>query len=236
MPPPEQKHLKRYGIVNLRSIKNDSRLGFKYFTGKHISSKKQVFVKTDPTSGQAATREGAVLKILNAQPTRAHFPRLVVHDPRGRFAFIATEFIAGETLNTFLARQSSLAAPQVASLLNQLARILKTLQKKKIIHRDLRPQNLMVHLKTGEPFLVLIDFAFAVGLPPNPLPELAFLLSRRKLLQRLGSCYRAAADHWDDAASMHKIALEVDQEYQRRYPKIGQSLYASIGQLTFPSP
>lgn len=64
MPPPEQKHLKRYGIVNLRSIKTDSRLGFKYFTGKHVSSKKQVFVKTDPTSGQSAAREGAVLKIL----------------------------------------------------------------------------------------------------------------------------------------------------------------------------
>ena len=101
MPRPEQKHLKRYGIVDLRPLKVNSRLGFKYFTGKHPSSKKQVFVKTDPTSGQAAAREGAVLKILNAQTHRAHFPRLVVHEPHGHFAFIATEFIPGDTLNTF---------------------------------------------------------------------------------------------------------------------------------------
>lgn len=102
MPPPEQKYLKRYGIVNLRSIKANSRLGFKYFTGKHVFSKKQVFVKTDPTSGQAAAREGTVLKILNAHPHRALFPRLIAHETQGRFAFVATEFISGKTLNTFL--------------------------------------------------------------------------------------------------------------------------------------
>jgi serine/threonine protein kinase len=236
MPRPEQKHLKRYGIVDLRPLKVNSRLGFKYFTGKHPSSKKQVFVKTDPTSGQAAAREGAVLKILNAQTHRAHFPRLVVHEPHGHFAFIATEFIPGDTLNTFLAQHPSLPASQGSLLLSQLALILKILQQNSIIHRDIRPENLMVRLKMDKPLLVLIDFSFTVGLPPNPLPELPFLLARPKQLQRLGSRYRAAADHWDDAYSLHQIAQEVAGNYKCKYPQIWQSLNGSIGGLTFPCP
>ncbi|MBA2132467.1 protein kinase domain-containing protein [Capillibacterium thermochitinicola] len=232
--PPEHKQLKDYGIIKLRTFKPTNRLGFKYLKGKHQPTGKQVFIKLDPSSGQIAAREATLLKILNDHPYRVHFPLLVAHKPRGRNAFVATEFIPGTTLKVFLTKQAPLTAAQTNSILEQLVRILDVLHKKRIIHRDIRPQNLMVSLAGGKPLLLLIDFAFAVALKPNPLPELPFLLARPQLLRRLGGSYRAAADFWDDAYSIQKIAQLIAPDYRRKYPLVGQALDKAMGRLTFP--
>jgi len=234
MPPlPEEKYLKRYGIVNVRSAGPPNRLGFKYFTGKHLASGQRVFIKTDPSAGQAAAREAAILKILNAQPHSACFPRLVTHKPRGKDAFVATGFITGIPLDRFLDQQPQLTTGQTHRLLNQLTRILTILQMNKIIHRDIRPPNFMVQMKKEKPSLFLIDFSFAVALKPHSLPELPFLLANQWFLERLGGRYRAARDHWDDALSCHKLARRLAANYQTKYPQIWSTIHSAIGQLTF---
>lgn len=237
MPPlPEARHLKRYGIVNVRSASPPNRMGFKYFKGKHLASGQRVFIKTDPSAGQAAAREAALLEILNAQPHAAFFPRLVIHKPQGKDAFIATKFITGITLDRFLNQQPQLTAGQIHRFLNQLTQILTILQRNKIIHRDIRPPNFIVQMKKGKTSLILIDFSFAVALQPHSLPELPFLLANRWFLERLGGRYRAAQDHWDDALSCHKLAWRLAANYQTKYPQIWSTIHSAIGQLTFPAP
>ena len=237
MPPlPEARHLKRYGIVNVRSASPPNRMGFKYFKGKHLASGQRVFIKTDPSAGQAAAREAALLEILNAQPHAAFFPRLVAHKLQGKDAFVATEFVTGVNLDRFLNQQPQLPAGQTHRFINQLIQILTILQRNKIIHRDIRPANFIVQQKKGKTTLVLIDFAFAVALQPHSLPELPFLLANQWFLERLGGRYRGAPDHWDDALSCDKLARRLAVNYRRKYPQFWSIIHSAIGQLTFPAP
>ncbi len=78
-------------------------------------------------------------------------------DVAGDLRYYVMPFVAGESLGTRLEREGRLAAPDVIRLLAPLARALAYAHRQGIVHRDVKPANIL--LAEGEPMLT--DFGIA---------------------------------------------------------------------------
>jgi serine/threonine protein kinase len=82
----------------------------------------------------------------------------------GRF-YLAMKFVEGEPLDELLARAGTLPLAQAADILAQLADAIGHAHARGVIHRDLKPQNLLL---SGERLMVL-DFGIAKILRDDPM-------------------------------------------------------------------
>lgn len=100
-------------------------------------------------------REAKVLASLN-------HPNIVPVLDFGTFAdgrrFMAMPFIEGDTLDRWIKTQQDEVAASVRVVL-RLSKALAYLHSKEVIHRDLKPQNVIISRETGEP--ILLDFGLA---------------------------------------------------------------------------
>ncbi|HMU40878.1 MAG TPA: FHA domain-containing serine/threonine-protein kinase [Pseudomonadota bacterium] len=99
--------------------------------------------------------------------------RLIHHHTAAIYAFgetpdkvlwIAMEYIEGESLHNILARES---ARQIADLLNPVADVLDRAASMGIIHRDVKPDNIMVAPDGEGRRAVLLDFGLARPMEDN---------------------------------------------------------------------
>lgn len=85
-------------------------------------------------------------------------------------AYIVMEYVKGDSLADALQRSGPLADTDVRALLTALAHGLATVHAAGLLHRDIKPQNIMLRAADGSP--VLIDFGAArqqVGRHSRPL-------------------------------------------------------------------
>ncbi|MEH1938205.1 MAG: bifunctional serine/threonine-protein kinase/formylglycine-generating enzyme family protein [Nostoc sp.] len=83
-------------------------------------------------------------------------PRLFAHfEEQGEF-YLVQEFVDGEDLSYEIIPGQKLTEIAVTKLLKEILEILAVVHKKNIIHRDIKPQNLMRRRQDGK--IVLIDF------------------------------------------------------------------------------
>lgn len=83
--------------------------------------------------------------------------------------YMAFEFIDGEELKSLVKRKQGLAPAVVAHILMQLLSSLDEAHRNGILHRDLKPQNVLVFEYNGDPHTVkLLDFGIA---KPTQSPE-----------------------------------------------------------------
>ena len=87
--------------------------------------------------------------------------------------FIAFEYVAGETLESLLAREGQLEIERALALALPLAEALAYAHQQGIIHRDFKPANIVVS-KLGIP--KILDFGLAKALPKLVDPEAQTLL------------------------------------------------------------
>ncbi|MFC5406535.1 protein kinase domain-containing protein [Cohnella soli] len=227
-----------YQIVNLNSyLDSYAHHGFYYLEGNSAVDGKRIFVKMDGTLGEAASREAIIIQKLAAQKGNINFPRLIAYEGSGPLSFVALEWIDGIQLEKLLMLNIYLSYRQRQFLLKQLCAILDTLHETEIIHRDIRPANIMVEMREEEWRLVLIDFAFSIGKDSNTFKELAFFLDRPELLEGLGGeCYKPESYKWDDAYSIREVACNIDTEYERNFPEIWNHLNSMQDKLVHLGP
>ncbi|MFG2402569.1 serine/threonine-protein kinase [Streptomyces lydicus] len=104
----------------------------------------------DPEFGQRFEREvRAAQRVLGA-----HLAPLLDADPRGEQPWLATAFVAGPTLRDLVTSQGPLPAPQVLLLAWGIAHALTDIHTARVVHRDLKPGNIMLD-ETGPK---VIDF------------------------------------------------------------------------------
>jgi hypothetical protein len=76
------------------------------------------------------------------------------------------EFIDGETLeHQMTAHGSPLPLDRVTSILRAIASGLDAVHAKKLVHRDVKPGNIVIEVSTGRP--VLVDFGLAANVRPT---------------------------------------------------------------------
>lgn len=79
----------------------------------------------------------------------------------GRFYFVM-EFLDGLTIASLLHRQGPLPIPRAVSIGLQTARALAAAHSQGIVHRDMKPENVMVLQRPGQPdFVKVLDFGVA---------------------------------------------------------------------------
>ncbi len=113
---------------------------------------------TDPAVLQIVRRlfdsEAQVLYRLGNDSDQ--IPRLFAHfEEQGEF-YLVQEFVDGEDLSHEVIPGQKLTEIAVTKLLKEILEILAVVHKKNIIHRDIKPQNLMRRRQDGK--IVLIDF------------------------------------------------------------------------------
>ncbi len=98
---------------------------------------------------------------------RLNHPNIVTVIDRGEFEgrqFIVFEHVAGENLKDVVRRRGPLPVPQALALTHQVARALAFAHEHGIVHRDVKPQNVLLD-ESGSPKVT--DFGIARSLDPK---------------------------------------------------------------------
>ena len=100
---------------------------------------------------------------------RLHHPHVVAlldkgETPAGRL-FAVFEFVPGRTLRDMLTADGALSAITTGLLMTQVLDGLASAHRQGVVHRDLKPQNVMVALADGEPQAKILDFGIGALLP-----------------------------------------------------------------------
>ncbi len=125
-------------------------------------------------------------------------------DDDGR-PFIAMEFVDGETLAELLARRGPLPPDEVAALGVQACRALAAAHAAGLVHRDVKPQNLILR---RDGLLKLGDFGIAFGLEGTRLTIAGTVLGTAAYLapeQARGEEVTAAADIYGLGAVLYEL-------------------------------
>ncbi|MGE5291088.1 MAG: protein kinase domain-containing protein [Micromonosporaceae bacterium] len=167
----------------------DTVLGGRYRLGEPIGrgGMGTVWRALDTVLGREVAVKVLVLQLDDGPDTRARFrrearvlarlshPRLGgIHDygeEHGR-AFTVMEYITGETLQNRLARLGCLPAPEAAEIAAQVAEGLHAAHKVGVIHRDVKPANIIL----GEQGVKLVDFGIALGAEDDRLTATGTLI------------------------------------------------------------
>jgi serine/threonine-protein kinase len=128
----------------------------------------------------------------------------VGEDDDGR-PFIAMEYVEGETLADLVSRRGLLPAREVAELGIQACRALAAAHEAGLVHRDVKPQNLLLR---SDGVLKLGDFGVAVGLESTRLTMAGTVLGTAAYLapeQARGEEVTAAADVYGLGAVLYEL-------------------------------
>jgi eukaryotic-like serine/threonine-protein kinase len=128
----------------------------------------------------------------------------VGEDDEGR-PFIAMEYVDGETLAEVVLRRGPLPPREVAELGIQACRALAAAHEAGLVHRDVKPQNLLLR---NDGVLKLGDFGVAVGLEGTRLTMAGTVLGTAAYLapeQARGEEVTAAADVYGLGAVLYEL-------------------------------
>ena len=142
----------------------------------HMPSKPKVVVKQlsfhtdDPNLYELIQtrfqREAAILEVLGKLSSQ--IPSLYACSQEDNNLYLVQDWVDGESLEDKLDKSGSLDEDEVTGILAQLLPVLELIHSKNVIHRDIKPGNIMLK-NDGIP--VLIDFgAVKEVIPPNAGP------------------------------------------------------------------
>jgi serine/threonine-protein kinase ULK/ATG1 len=116
------------------------------------------------------------------------------------------EYCSGGDLAGYINRHGKVPEAVAKHFMRQLALGLQVLQEKHFIHRDLKPQNLLLSSKEVTPLLKIGDFGFARSLTPESMAE-TFCGSPLYMAPEIirNQKYDAKADLWSAGAILFQL-------------------------------
>ena len=145
-------------VGNVRIEKLLARGGMaEVYLGSHLNLERPVAVKLlhsyieeEPLLLERFKREAKVVAGLR----HSNIVQIFDFDTLDGHPFIVMEYLKGPTLATYLRhlhqRKRRIPPEQVARLLNDLSAALDYANKQNVVHRDIKPGNILLHNKTGE--------------------------------------------------------------------------------------
>ncbi|XP_028752259.1 serine/threonine-protein kinase ATG1a isoform X2 [Neltuma alba] len=120
--------------------------------------------------------------------------------------YLILEYCNGGDLATYIHRRGKVSESIARHFMRHLAAGLMVLQEKHLIHRDLKPQNLLLSSIGGIPLLKIGDFGFARSLTPQGLADTLCgspLYMAPEIIQN--QKYDAKADLWSVGAILFQL-------------------------------
>ena len=148
------------------------------FDAEQISMQRRCAVKVllpwkadDPTVEKRFRAEAKTTSRLN------HPNTVVVYDfgvdEATGYLFLVTEFLDGMTVHQLLCREGTLGVERTLSILEQTAASLADAHDRGLIHRDVKPRNIMLVERAGQQeFVKVIDFGIAKALEGELVDDL----------------------------------------------------------------
>ena len=117
----------------------------------------------------------------------------------GRLLVFVMEYVAGEDLGRLVKRLGPLPVPNACGYAQQVARSLQHAFEKGLVHRDIKPQNLMLTARGIKPHIKhvvkILDFGLAKARKPG-----ATRLGKTRIGSLLGTPHYIAPEQIEDAA------------------------------------
>ena len=223
--------IENFSKTNLKNVEPYKVSEWKNFSGyiyfrAETDKKKRLFIKSRGID-DSSNREYQVIKELS-NIDQKYFPKLYYLKSLEEKNFIIMEEIEGQRLdhlvnsNEFESKSNQFKE----NIYKGIFKILKILHKSKIVHRDIRPQNLLIK-NDGTP--VLIDFQFAVDNKRTKYKEFNIVKKNPELIIGLGDKFAKNIFHWDDAYSVYKIFDFLKLENNPDFLKIKNLIFEMIG-------
>jgi len=158
------------GKMELRAVLGAGAMGVVY-RAHHLALDKQVAIKvlrsegkSDPTRARRFKAEARAASRLD-HPNSVHVLDFGEDGPDG-LLYLAMEFLEGEDLQNLLKRERVLAPERAARILTQVLGALAAAHDSGVIHRDMKPGNVMLLRRTDddgrtEDFVKVCDFGLA---------------------------------------------------------------------------
>ncbi|OMO82370.1 hypothetical protein COLO4_23061 [Corchorus olitorius] len=147
-------------------------------------------------------KEISILSTIN-HPNIIRFFEAIETEDR---IFLVLEYCDGGDLAAYIHRYGKVSEEVARHFMRQLAAGLQVLQEKHLIHRDLKPQNLLLSIKGVTPQLKIGDFGFARSLRPLDLADTLCgspLYMAPEIIQN--QKYDAKADLWSVGAILFQL-------------------------------
>jgi serine/threonine protein kinase len=163
------------------------------------------------TETKRAMREARSAASIN-HPNAVAVYDVVDHDGR---PWLVMEYVEGETLADEIARDGRLSPQRVADLGAQLAGALARAHQRRIVHRDIKPGNVLID-KAGRP--KISDFGIARGHGDEQLTQVGFITGTPGYLSpelARGGDPHPASDVWALGATLY-AAVEGQPPYEPR--------------------
>jgi len=114
--------------------------------------------------------EDSFIREAHAAASLAHPNIVALHDAgwEGQVPFIVMEFVPGETLSALIAREGRLDPERATEIAEGMAEALADAHDRGIVHRDVKPANVMV---TPAGLVKMLDFGIARALGWSPLHD-----------------------------------------------------------------
>lgn len=127
--------------------------------------KRQVAIKTlHPRLSQNKAVTGRFLQEGIAASKLDHPSAVKIYDTgetKEGHLWIAMEFLQGRDLAAYLKEKGRVSPEEMMSLLGPILEVLGEAHQKHLIHRDLKPQNIMLTSVSGKPIPKLLDFGIS---------------------------------------------------------------------------
>lgn len=126
--------------------------------------------------------------------------------------YIVMELLKGRTLRSLLDERGAMPPLQCAEIILQVCEAMSCAHAKGFVHRDMKPDNLMMIENKGEPFVKILDFGLARVLPEaniaQHLTQTGTLLGTAAYMSP-EQCLGRKADHRSDIYSLGCTFYEV---------------------------
>jgi serine/threonine protein kinase len=142
-----------------------------YLPGQPLCAIKKLAPKfTDPQLIKTASRQFELEALsLSRLGSHAQVPALLDYFQIGNDLYLVEEYIPGIVLTQIIRKQRKFTEAEIEKFLNQMLRLLEYIHSHHLIHRDIKPQNIIL-CQTDRRF-VLVDFGAVKDLDPNTLPK-----------------------------------------------------------------
>ena len=118
--------------------------------------------ETAPKAQQIFQQEAILLQQLNPHP---QIPNLITHFTEHENLYLVQEYIEGMNLNQILEEEGTFNETQIWQLLTEILPVLKFIHQHQIIHRDIKPKNIIrrniIENPEASNQFVIIDFGAA---------------------------------------------------------------------------